>query len=78
MCKPAGAPLAPGFYRPLSEAAEAWHFSMAAPPADAESKTLDVTFTAGGRFNAVVFWFQLDLGGGITLSTGPQAVGAGA
>jgi type III protein arginine methyltransferase len=51
---------------------------MASPPQDAETKTLDVTFTADGRFNAVVFWFELDLGSGIRLSTGPKAVSAGA
>lgn len=74
----AGAPLADGMYRPLSRPQEAWHFVMAAPPEDAESKTLDVTFTASGRLNAVVFWFELDLGSGIKLSTGPQATAAGA
>lgn len=50
---------------------------MAAPPTDAETKTLDVTFTADGRLNAIAFWFELDLGGGIRLSTGPDAVAAG-
>lgn len=74
----AGAPLAAGMFRPLSAPQEAWHFTMASPPEDAESKTLDVTFTAGGRLNAVVFWFELDLGHGFRLSTGPQAVAAGA
>lgn len=73
----AGVPLADGFFRPLSAPQEAWHFAMAAPPQDAESKTLDLTFTAGGRLNAIVFWFELDLGGGIRLNTGPEAVSAG-
>ena len=51
---------------------------MASPPQDAETKTLDVTFSADGRLNAIVFWFELDLGGGVRLSTGPEAVSAGA
>jgi hypothetical protein len=71
-------PLAGGLFRPLSEPQEAWHFVMASPPQDAETKTLDVTFTADGRLNAIVFWFELDLGSGIRLSTGPEAVLAGA
>ena len=73
----AGVPLADGLFRPLSEPQEAWHFVMASPPQDAETKTLDVTFSAGGRLNAIVFWFKLDLGSGVRLSTGPQAVSAG-
>ncbi len=73
----AGAPLAPGMYRPLSAPAEAWHFVMAAPPDAAASKTLDVTFTADGRCNAVVFWYALDLGGGRHLSSGRHVSGAG-
>jgi hypothetical protein len=74
----AGVPLADGLFRPLSQPQEAWHFVMASPPQDAETKTLDVTFTADGRLNAIVFWFELDLGSGIRLSTGPEAVSAGA
>lgn len=74
----AGAPLADGLFRPLSAPQEAWHFVMASPPQDAETKTLDVTFTADGRLNAIVFWFELDLGSGIRLSTGPEAMSAGA
>lgn len=73
----AGVPLAEGMWAALSEAREAWHFSLLSPPADCESKALDVTFTAGGRFNAVVFWYRLQLADGITLTTGPQAVAAG-
>ena len=74
----AGVPLADGLFRPLSQPQEAWHFVMASPPQDAETKTLDVTFSADGRLNAIVFWFELDLGGGVRLSTGPEAVSAGA
>jgi len=34
----AGAPLAAGMYTPLSEAVEAWHFDLAAPPEDSDRK----------------------------------------
>ena len=40
-------------------------------------RSVDLTFTANGHFNAVVFWFHLELYGGITLSTAPEAVAAG-
>ena len=72
-----GASLAEGFYRPLSAPREAWHFALAAPPSDAEHKILDLGFDTSGRFNAVVFWYELDLGGGHRLSTGPRATAAG-
>ena len=74
----AGAPLAEGMYTSLSEPVEAWHFDMLAPPEDSARKTIDLTFTGGGNFNALVFWFELQLVDGITLSTSPQAVAAGA
>ncbi len=40
-------------------------------------RSVDLTFMADGHFNAVVFWFKLELYGGITLSTAPEAVAAG-
>lgn len=65
-------------WRPLSEPQEGWHFSLLAPPADCETKSADVTLTADGRFNAVVFWYCLQLTDGITTSTGPQVSSEGA
>ncbi len=40
-------------------------------------RSVDLTFTADGHFNAIVFWFHLELYAGITLSTAPEAVAAG-
>ena len=60
-------------YKPLSEPQEAWHFDFRDSPASSERKQLDVTFTAEGRFSAVLFWFTLDLGSGVQLSSAPDA-----
>eukprot|EP00884_Botryococcus_braunii_P006992 jgi/Botrbrau1/16294/Bobra.0066s0063.1 len=52
-----------------------WH-----PAYTAESsarKTLDVTFTCDGIWNAVVFWFKLKLAEGIEISTAPCQAPAG-
>ena len=73
----AGCPLGEGMYEALSEPVEAWHFDFMDPPTSSEKKHLDLTFTAEGRFNAVLFWYTLHLGGGIELSTGPAAVKSG-
>ena len=73
----AGCPLGKGMYEALSEPVEAWHFDFMDPPTSSEKKHLDLTFTAEGRFNAVLFWYTLHLGGGIELSTGPAAVNSG-
>jgi hypothetical protein len=54
--------------------------SFVSDPGDlklAENRSVDLTFTADGHFNAVVFWFTLELYSGVTLSTGPEAVAAG-
>jgi hypothetical protein len=74
----AGVPLAEGMYRPLSAAVEAWHFDFACPPDESGRKTLDLEFAADGRFNAVIFWYTLHLGDGITLTTAPGAAKSGA
>lgn len=68
----AGAPLADNLFRPLSKPLEAWHFDLGSPPQESARRTLDVEFTASGRFNAVVFWFELQLGPGIQISTRPS------
>ena len=67
----AGTPLAPGAVVALSEPLLAWHFDMLAPPEESDTKVLDLAFTAAGRFNAVRFWFDLHLGGGVVLSSRP-------
>ncbi|KAK9825810.1 hypothetical protein WJX74_009582 [Apatococcus lobatus] len=66
-----GAPLADDLFRPLSGPLEVWHFDFGNPPQESARRTLDVEFTQMGRFNAVVFWFELHLGFGITVSTKP-------
>lgn len=66
-----GAQLADNLFRPLSKPLEAWHFDMGSPPQESARRTLDVEFTETGRFNAVVFWFELQLGPGIKISTEP-------
>ena len=72
----AGAPLAHDMYRPLSKAMEAWHFDLGNPPLESARKILDVAFDQTGRFNAIVFWFELQLGEGITMSTRPGSGGS--
>jgi len=66
-----GTPLSPGAYVPLSQPVRVWHFDMLTPPEESDTRLADLTFERAGRFNAVLFWFDLHLGGGITLSTGP-------
>ncbi len=66
-----GTPLTPGSYVPLSEPMRVWHFDMVAPPEESDSKILDLELTSAGRFNAVLFWFDLHMGGGQVLSTRP-------
>ncbi len=66
-----GVPLAPGAYTPLSEPVRVWHFDMLTPPEESDTQVVDLAFTSSGRFNAVLFWFDLHLGGGHILSTRP-------
>lgn len=64
-------PLRPGAYKPLSTPVRVWHFDMLAPPEDSDSLQVDLHIEATGCFNAVLFWYDLHLGEGITLHTGP-------
>jgi protein arginine N-methyltransferase 7 len=66
-----GTPLAPGSYVPLSEPLRVWHFDMLTPPEESDTQTVDLAFVCSGRFNAVLFWFDMHMGGGHILSTGP-------
>ncbi|GMH43344.1 hypothetical protein BSKO_11266 [Bryopsis sp. KO-2023] len=56
---------------------EVWHFDLLNPPDSGNRKTIDFTFTRDGIFNGVMFWYELKLGEGITLSTGMTAVKEG-
>ena len=58
-------------YRPLTEPMEAWHFNMRSPPEESGRSSLDLSFTADGIFNAVLFWFTLQLTPDITISSAP-------
>ena len=66
-----GTPLAPGSYIALSEPMRIWHFDMLAPPERSDTSVLDLAFTRAGLLNAILFWYDLHLGGGAVLSTGP-------
>ena len=66
-----GAP-APGAYVALSPPTVAWHFDFRQLPEAAESRLLEVPFTVDGAWNAVLFWYDLHMGGGECCSTGPD------
>ena len=61
----------------LSAPQEAWHFDLRCPPEDADRRTIDVIFERDGMFNAVLFWFKLELGPNESISTGPGVHGSG-
>ena len=67
-----GLPLDSESYRTLSEAREAWHFDFYHPPDASDRKTVDLNFVQDGVFNAVLFWYELDLGEGLRVSTSPD------
>ena len=68
-----GAPWDKEAVRPLSAPIPVWYFNFSAPPESSDVKNVDVEFTAEGRFNAVMFWYDLHLWGDVHLSSGPDA-----
>lgn len=50
-------------------AQEAWHLDLTNPPSEAQAHTLDLSMTATGRFNAVIFWYEVQLYGDVRLIT---------
>jgi len=46
------------------------------PPMEAQRPAVDVSVIHGGKADAVVFWYMLDMGGGGELSTAPGAAAA--
>ena len=67
-----GAPFAPGATRALAPPRPAWHFDFQNPPCASETKTVDFAFASDGKWNAVVFWYELRLCEGVVLSTAPE------
>ncbi len=73
----AGTPFDAESVVPLSDPVEVWYFDLGSSPDASASKTVDLTFSNGGRFNAVMFWFKLHLYGDVHVSTGLDAVKQG-
>ena len=69
-----GTPFAPGAIRALAPPRPAWHFDFQNPPDASEHKTVDFAFASDGKWNAVVFWYELRLCEGVVLSTAPEEV----
>ena len=59
-------------YTALSAPMQVFTFDMLMPPESSEKQILDVTFSKRGKFNAIVFWYDLTLIDDITLSTNPM------
>ncbi|GLC34375.1 hypothetical protein PLESTM_000188400 [Pleodorina starrii] len=80
-----GGPMAEGAYLPLSQPKVAWHFDVLDCPDSTEARTLDLELEVAGRFNAVVWWYDIRLYGDIRLVThqplaprsAPQGAGDG-
>ena len=67
-----GTPFAPGAVCALAPPRPAWHFDFQNPPDASDSKTVDFAFARDGKWNAVVFWYELRLCEGVVLSTAPE------
>lgn len=67
----------PDAWIPLSPPVEVWHFDFQNPPNASASKPVDLEFDREGRFNAVVFWYTLNLIDDIKISTAPPGLGPG-
>ena len=65
--------LAQGSYEALSAPTIAFGFDFKNLPGSSESHAVDVMATADGTWNAVLAWYELEMGGGVTLSTGPAS-----
>ena len=63
---------------PLAPPVEVWHFDFQNPPEESDVKTVDLAFERDGKFNAVVFWYDLRLIDDVWLSTAPGRDYAGA
>lgn len=62
---------------PLSDPVVAFHFDLRDPAETSDSKVVELPFTATGSWNAVAFWFELQLADGVTLSSRGRLAPAG-
>lgn len=67
----------PGAWVPLAPPVEVWHFDFQNPPEESANKSVDLAFEREGRFNAVVFWYTLNLIDDINITTAPPGFGPG-
>ena len=58
----------------LASPKEAFYFDFQNPPDVSETKQIDFEFHKDGKWNAVVFWYELKLCEGVVLSTAPEQV----
>ena len=70
-------PIGPNAWVPLAPPVEVWHFDFQNPPEESDVKTVDMAFERDGKFNAVVFWYDLRLVDDVWLSTAPAGFGRG-
>lgn len=68
-----GVDLCDDAFVPLSEPLQVFQFDFLIPPDSSEKCTVDLTFTRRGKFNAVVFWYDMTLIDDIRISTRPGA-----
>src|SRR5437868_13321236 len=59
-------------HTPLSEVFPVFHFDFAGDRNDPRQKMLKIPITKSGSFNAIVFWFQMQLDEETTFSTAPN------
>lgn len=67
-----GPPLDQSKIKTLSEPVPIWYFDFKSPPESSDVKNVDVEFTKEGRFNAVMYWYDLHLWGDVHINSGPE------
>lgn len=67
-----GSPLDYSKIKILSEPVSVWYFDFKSPPESSDVKNVDVEFIKEGRFNAVMYWYDLHLWGDVHICTGPE------
>ena len=66
-----GVDLCDDAFVPLSEPLQVFQFDFLIPPDSSEKCMVDLTFTKRGKFNAIVFWYDMTLIDDIRISTRP-------